>query len=66
MLGTCGCTLQQLQLGLESREERGLLGAKPPGSVDPHSLNLPPPRRGPKDPGLASLGSRRQAGAPLT
>lgn len=66
MLGTCGRTLQQLQLRLESGKERGLLGAKPPGSVDPHSLNLPPPRREPRNLGLASLEPRRQAGAPLT
>jgi hypothetical protein len=37
VLGTCGCTLQQLQLGLESEEDTGLLAAGSPGSVCPLS-----------------------------
>lgn len=40
MLGTCGRTLQQLQLGLESGEEKGLLGAWTPGLVGPPTGNL--------------------------
>ena len=47
MLGTCGRSLQQLQLGLESGEEKGLLGAWIPGSMGhPHQKSQQSGQRG--------------------
>ena len=63
MLGTCGRTLQQLQLGLESGEEKGLLGAWTQGSMGHPTGSLSEVGRGARP---SQRGKATRQGALLT